>query len=249
MQVKPRQTLTFIPVEWPAPKTIKTLVTTRLGGCSTGSWASFNLATHVNDDPSCVSKNRKLLMQQGRLPAEPKWLNQTHTTKAVDLSQDYDGNADAAFTTQKGRVAVVMTADCLPLLVCNKQGDEIAAIHAGWKGLSEGIVTNTIHSLNSKPADLMVWIGPAISQPYFEVGNDVREAFCSKSNQAQSHFLINPSGKFQADMVGIVKDELAGLGVTVIYGGHLCSYAEEELFFSYRRDGITGRMASLIWIA
>ncbi len=237
----------FIP-EWPAPDNIVALCTNRKQGKSQPPWDSYNLATHVGDDLSKVLGNRTLLKQQAQLPADPEWLNQTHSTDVITLSDTSCRKGDASITQQINQVAVVLTADCLPLLVCNQQGTEVAAIHAGWKGLLDGIVINTIRAMASSPADLLVWLGPAISQKHFEVGSEVKQQFGQAYTQTEQHFNPNNAGKFQADLYGLVTDQLSSLGVKRIYGGDFCSYTQKDLFFSYRRDGVTGRMASLIWL-
>ncbi len=234
---------------WPAPKNIKSLCTTRISGASQSPWESFNLATHVGDNLTHVEKNRQRLINQGGLPSEPQWLNQTHSTIAVQLDNFDNRNADASITQKVNQVAVVLTADCLPLLICNKQGTEIAAIHAGWKGLLDGIVINTITAMQSKPIDLMVWLGPAISQAHFEVGVEVKQQFSESYQHTEQHFKTLSSHKYLADLYGLAKDQLSQLGVTGIYGGGFCSYTEKDKFYSYRRDGVTGRMASLVWIS
>ncbi len=240
--------ISFIEPDWPAPELIKSIVTSRCGGVSSEPWNSLNLATHVNDDAKHVAENRRLLTSRAHLPAEPEWLNQTHSVAVIDLDRSLDRDGDASITMQKNTVAVVLTADCLPLLVCNKQGSEVAAIHAGWKGLLDGIVTKTLQTMQSKPHDLMVWLGPAISQAHFEVGDEVKQQFCAKYNNARRHFKAQANHKWLADLYALAHDQLAELGVSDIYGGDFCSYAEQDKFYSYRRDGETGRMASLIWI-
>lgn len=233
---------------WPAPKAIKSLLTTRKGGVSKPPWNSFNLATHVDDNSEHVQHNRALLLSQSDLPDQPQWLHQTHSTKAVDLSQQHQRHADAAYTHVPNQVAAVLTADCLPILLCNQQATEVAAIHAGWRGLANGIVKNTITAMRSNSNDLMAWVGPAISQPHFEVGKEVQQLFCEKFSFAKRYFQVNKRDRFQADTIGLVIEHLKHLGVKQIYGGNLCSYAQADTFYSYRRDGLTGRMASLIWI-
>lgn len=237
----------FVP-NWPQPQSVKSLCTTRMGGASQSPWGEFNLATHVNDNLVDVKQNRANLLQLGSLPAAPQWLNQTHSTTAVSLDKSANRDADAAITKTANQVAVVLTADCLPLLISNKQGTEVAAIHAGWKGLLDGIVIKTIAAMQSKPIDLMVWLGPAISQAHFEVGSEVKQQFCDAYPQAEQHFKALSAEKYLADLYALVKDQLNHLGVADIYGGDFCSYAEQDKFYSYRRDGVTGRMASLIWL-
>ncbi len=237
----------FIP-NWPVPKNIHSYCTNRKGGVSQPPWNSFNLAIHVNDEQTHVLSNRASLKQQGKLPTEPEWLNQTHSTDVVILSDTKQRDADASITQQINQIAVVLTADCLPLLVCNKQGTEVAAIHAGWKGLLDGIVLKTINAMASKPSDLLVWLGPAISQAHFEVGGEVKQQFCQAYDHTEMHFKKKSSDKYLADLYALARDQLRQLGVKSIYGGDMCSYAQADEFYSYRREGVTGRMASFIWI-
>jgi len=234
--------------DWPLPNNIQSLCTTRDNGVSTSPWDSFNLATHVNDDLIAVKQNRQTLKQDANLPSEPEWLNQTHSIKAVELENTDDRQADASITRKKNVIAVVLTADCLPLLICNKQGTEVAAVHAGWKGLLDGIVIKTIQSMQSNPEDLLIWLGPAISQKNFEIGDEVKQQFCDQYNNAEQYFIAMSDNKYMADLYGLVRQQLNDLNVNSIYGGDFCSYAQHEKFYSYRRDKVTGRMASLIWI-
>lgn len=239
--------------DWPLPENISAAFTTRVGGVSVAPFASFNLATHVGDDVASVSKNRALLKQLACLPDEPQWLEQQHTDIAVNLA-DLSGHetpiADASWTNQAGKVAVVMTADCLPILVAAQDGSLVAAIHAGWKGLADGIVIKTIQQLPTEIEKLTAWIGPAISQDHFEVGEDVYQAFLQQSQDYQGYFKksSNQAGKYYADLPSIAEEQMKQLGVASVYKSGLCSFAMENNFFSYRRDGQTGRMASLIWI-
>ena len=238
----------FIP-NWPAPLHIKSIQTLREGGKSAGKYNSFNLATHVNDDINSVSFNRELLDQF--LPSPPHWLNQAHGNDVVELPSS-TFNADASYTKDKNIVCVVQTADCLPLLVTNKKGTMVAAIHAGWRGLLNGVIENTIHKMNISPNELLVWMGPAISQKYFEVGFNVKHSFCEKDQAAEKAFRSLTDQKWLADIYHLAKMRLNASGVIEIYGGSVtddyCTYANEADYFSYRRNGETGRMASLIWI-
>ncbi|BBP43385.1 peptidoglycan editing factor PgeF [Thiosulfativibrio zosterae] len=248
------QSVKWITPDWPAPLSVKSLVTTRQGGESLALFDGFNLALHVGDNPIHVMKNREQLQAQACLPSTPFWLNQQHTIDSVYISGDVLNKtppiADASWTDLPGLVSVVMTADCLPILVTNHAGSLVCAIHAGWKGLADGIVEKTLKQLPEHPKNLLVWIGPAISQKHFEVGMDVYQAFCDKRQHLEAFFepILTRPGYFLADLVSILKFILHELGVNDIYGGHLCSYADEALFYSYRRDGKTGRMASLIWL-
>ena len=223
--------------------------TLRTGGNSEGKYNSFNLATHVNDDINTVHLNRDLLNQF--LPSSPHWLNQTHSADVIKLPST-GFNADASYTTEKNTVCVVQTADCLPLLVTNIEGTIVASIHAGWRGLLNGVIENTIEKMNVSPNELLVWLGPAISRQHFEVGFDVKNSFCEKYSEAEKAFHLISDQKWLADIYALAKMRLNLCGVSQIYGGIIsdeyCTFANEVDYFSYRRDGITGRMASLIWI-
>ena len=244
----------FISPNWPVPQNIKAFCTTRKGGHSQAPFDFFNLATHVEDDLLTVIKNRDLLTELAHLPSQPVWLNQQHTDKALELTANSQfvtpPIADASWTQEPGLIAAVMTADCLPILVTDKQGKCVAAIHAGWKGLADNIVSKTLKEMPVKPGDFMAWIGPAISKKHFEVGQDVFDAFVVNGQQNAQYFeVINGAqNKYLADLPGLVEAELKALGVHDIYQSGLCSYEDEEHFYSYRRDGTTGRMVSLIWI-
>ena len=238
----------FIP-DWPVPPHIKSMQTLRAGGRSEGAYNSFNLATHVNDEINTVHLNRDLLNQY--LPSAPYWLNQTHSVDVLKLPSPML-NGDASYTIDKNKVCVVQTADCLPLLVTNMDGTIVAAIHAGWRGLLHGVIENTIEKMNMSPNELLVWLGPAISQKHFEVGFDVKNSFCEKHIEAENAFHLFSDQKWLADIYALAKIRLNLCGIKQIYGGSVsdnyCTFANEADYFSYRRDGMTGRMASLIWI-
>jgi YfiH family protein len=237
--------------EWSIPATVKALYTTRSGGASQAPFDSFNLAEHVGDDFDQVLRNREILLSQS-LPSVPCWLQQTHSTKVVTLESESNRSADGAITRQVDKVAVIMTADCLPILLCNRSGTEVAAVHAGWRGLLDGIVQTTIATMQSPANELFAWIGPAISQLKFEVGDEVRQAFIDKYVEKQDaihrRFIINRPGHWLCDLPGLAGDSLKHLGVATVTQSNLCSYSNEADFFSYRRQAVTGRMASLIWI-
>ena len=238
----------FIP-NWPVPSHIKSIQTLRVGGKSEGKYKSLNLATHVNDDTNSINSNRELLDQY--LPSSPHWLNQTHSVDVIELPS-LKFNADASYTIEKNIVCAVQTADCLPLLVTNKKGTIVAAIHAGWRGLLNGVIENTIHKMNMSPHELLIWLGPAISQKHFEVGADVKNSFCENDQHAEKAFRAISDQKWLANIYHLAKIRLKASGVTEIYGGSVtddyCTFVNEADYFSYRRDGETGRMASLIWI-
>lgn len=236
--------------EWPAPARVKSLMSTRPGGVSQTPWTSLNLGDHVGDDPLHVAANRAHLRQ--RLPAEPGWLKQVHSTRVVELGGEPNPEADAAFTCHAGQVCAVLTADCLPVLLCDRAGSVVAAAHAGWRGLAGGVLEATVAAMQVPPEEILVWMGAAIGPQAFEVGDEVREAFVAQHPQAAAAFLPHPAsipGKWLADIYRLARVRLNDVGVQGIYGGGRCTYQETDLFYSYRRDGVTGRMASLIWLA
>ncbi len=238
----------LIEPEWSAPAPVRAVTTTRTGGFSLAPFDSLNLALHVGDSPDHVAQNRALLQQALHLPAEPCWINQTHGIEVVTLEQDSSRDADAAITRLPGTVAVVMTADCLPILVCNRDGTEVAAIHAGWRGLQAGVIQATLASMVSANERLMAWVGPGISQGNFEVGEEVRTAFVDSIPRAESFFRANRAGHWLCDLAGLAESVLLGQGVGEVcrYAG--CTHGDADRFFSYRRNATTGRFASLIWI-
>lgn len=233
--------------DWPAPANVKTLQTTRLGGGSAAPYDSFNLGDHVGDAPMTVARNRMLL--NTLLPSEPVWLQQVHGT--VVANADFASclpQADACIARHRDAVCVVMTADCLPVLLCDKQGSVVGAAHAGWKGLAVGVIEATVQAMDVAPQNMMAWLGPAISQQAFEVGDEVRALFVDADPQAAAAFTPGQSGKWLADIYALARLRLNALGITQIYGGDYCTYRERERFFSYRRDGLTGRMGTFIWL-
>ena len=240
----------WVPADWPAPASIRAGTTGRSGGLSQKGWSSLNLATHVGDDSQAVAGNRRLLREALALPAEPCWLEQVHGTTVLDLDADmpeFPVEADAAFTRQSGVVCAVLTADCLPLLMTDAGGTTVAAVHAGWRGLQAGIVQRAVSEMRVPSRDLLVWLGPAIGQQAFEVGEEVRETFVQSDPECESAFLQQDQGKWLADLYALARILLRGMGVQQIYGGDHCSYAEPQRFYSYRRERQCGRMASLIW--
>ena len=239
--------------DWPAPKNVKALQTTRNGGVSTAPYASLNLGDHVGDNPLAVSRNRMLLSTL--LPSEPVWLKQVHGTAVVDAAQATCWpEADACVSSRIGAVCVVMTADCVPVLLCDEQGSVAGAAHAGWRGLCDGVIEQTVRAMNVPPQTLMAWLGPAIGPQAFEVGEEVRAAFIAKQREASAAFVprtadvANTSGKWHADIYQLARLRLNALGVTRIYGGGLCTHTDSARFFSYRRDGATGRVGTFIWL-
>ncbi len=240
--------LDLIQPDWPAPQSIVACSTTRSGGVSGAGFKSLNLATHVNDNAQQVAINRQRLVDYLKLPSEPQWLQQTHSIKVVDLDTESLRDGDAALTSIAGKVAVVLTADCLPVLFCNRQGSEVAAAHAGWKGLLNGVLEQTVIKMNSPAEHIMAWMGPAIGATQFEVGSEVRDAFIQHEEEVESCFKESRQGHYLADLYAIAKLRLKKQGITSIYGGEFCTFTEKQRFFSYRREKITGRQASLIYI-
>lgn len=237
----------FIYPDWPAPANIRALVTTRAGGVSQPPYDSFNLGGHVGDDPAAVAANRALLREH--CPSEPKWLNQVHgvvVASAGNLSGPVDADASVAF--KPGTVCAVLTADCLPVLFCNRAGTAVAAAHAGWRGLASGVLEATVRAMKADPSEILAWMGPAIGPQAFEVGNEVREVFVGDLPDAQAAFKSGAPGKWLADIYTLARLRLARAGVTAVYGGGLCTLTDAGRFYSFRRDKITGRMASLIWM-
>ncbi len=242
-------TVNWLQADWPAPDFIKAGTTLRQGGVSRGAYESFNLATHVGDELALVNQNRAILTRSLNLPNAPQWLEQIHSIKAALLpNEESIPKADAAYTVEKNIVCAVMTADCLPLLITNKQGSFVVAIHAGWRGLCDGIIEMTIKKLAVEPESLLVWLGPAISADVYEVGEEVYDAFTKAEVEAKQAFTSVSEGHWLFDIYQLAKLRLNKMGVKQIYGGDRCTLSEEEQFFSYRRDDVTGRMASMIWI-
>lgn len=229
--------------DWPAPANVKSLQTTRHGGVSTAPYASFNLGDHVGDAIESVTANRQ------QLPSPAAWLKQTHSTIVVDAAGvSAPIEADASVSRSVGVVSVVMTADCLPVLFCDQQGTVVAAAHAGWRGLCDGVLENTVTAMGVQADSIMAWLGPAIGPSAFEVGDDVRDEFIRHDPTAVAAFALQSNGQWLADLYQLARQRLNRLGVSQIYGGTDCTFNDSERYFSYRRDGVTGRMASLIWL-
>jgi YfiH family protein len=239
--------VSLIVPDWPAPVRVRSLMTTRSGGVSQAPWASLNLGDHVGDDPVHVAANRARLHPQ--LPAEPGWLRQVHSTRVVKLGQEPNPEADAAFTRDPGRVCAVLTADCLPVLFCDRAGSVVAAVHAGWRGLAGGVLEATVIAMQVAPGEILAWLGAAIGPHAFEVGDDVREAFVALHPETAAAFAPHAPGKWLADIYELARIRLGHVGVQAVYGGGYCTFNEADRFYSYRRDGMTGRMAALIWLA
>ena len=239
--------MNWIKPDWPLPDHVHAVMTLRSGGVSTGGYASLNPASHVNDEPDHVQANRNIIKQMLQLPTEPVWLQQVHGVQVVKADEVQSvPEADASFSNQSGTVCAVLTADCLPVLFCGDDGAVIAAAHAGWRGLQAGVIEQTLLAMHCR--DVSIWLGPAIGPDNFEVGDDVRDAFVANNSKAAEAFKVKGPGKWLADIYHLAKLQLHALGITQIYGGGYCTVADEQRFYSYRRDGAaTGRMASLIW--
>jgi purine-nucleoside/S-methyl-5'-thioadenosine phosphorylase / adenosine deaminase len=234
---------------WPAPPNVRAATTLRTGGVSVGSFASLNLGAHVGDDPQAVAENRRRVREALELPAEPVWLNQVHGTTVIGaVSLPAPPTADASISDVPGQVCAVLTADCLPVLICDQAGTRVAAVHAGWRGLSAGVLRATVEALSVPSSRLLAWLGPAIEQDAFEVGPEVRERFLDLDPEHDRSFVPNERGRWQADLYALARRELGRLGITDVFGGGYRCYSDAERFFSYRRDSQTGRMASLIWL-
>ncbi|WP_199435945.1 peptidoglycan editing factor PgeF [Vibrio owensii] len=238
---------TILP-NWPAPKNVKAFASTRVGGFSSAPYQGLNLGAHVGDDPSIVEKNRAWLAQQANMPSAPIWLNQTHSTVVAQVSAPTTQvlDADGVFTSASNVVCSAMTADCLPVLLTNTQGTQVAAVHAGWRGLANGIVENALELFSG---EVMAWLGPAIGPQAFEVDEDVLQAFVDFDLQAHQAFTPRDiEGKWLADMSKLATQRLNKLGVTQVFDSGLCTFQDKNDFYSYRRDGVTGRQATFIWI-
>ena len=239
----------YIIPDWPVAAHVKSVITTRYGGASRGCYAGFNVADHVGDDADTVAANRKQLAQDLELPGEPLWLEQVHGTRVVDAGGAQPGEqADGSFTHTRNRVCAVMTADCLPLLLCDKSGSRVAALHAGWRGLAAGIIERGMEQLAVPGEELIVYLGPAIGPSVFEVGDEVREQFCRQDDVAAEAFRKAGPNKWLADIYLLARQRLHQRHVSQIYGGGRCTYTEAAEFFSYRRDGQCGRMVSMVWM-
>ena len=216
---------------------------------SQASWASLNVGAHVGDDPAAVAANRQRLVEMAQLPAMPHWLEQVHGVDVARLSASQHASlrADSAITSERGVVCAVMTADCLPVLFCSADGTEVAAAHAGWRGLCAGVLEQTIAQFHCPPADIYAWLGPAIGPDAFEVGAEVRDAFLARDPRAAQAFRA-AGKKYYADIWQLARQRLQATGLHSISVAPRCTYTESDDFFSFRRDGTTGRIVSLIWL-
>jgi len=234
---------------WPAPRNVRAVTTFRTGGVSVAPYDSFNLAVHVGDEAEHVHANRKRLQQILPLPEAPRWLTQIHGTNVVDAATITAAcEADGSYTKQPGVVCAVLTADCLPVFLCDRDGRRVAVLHAGWRGLVAGVIEAGLEAMATDPATLIACLGPAISAQAYEVGDEVRNSFVQQRAEAAEAFHANGPGKWRADMVLLARQRLAAAGVDAVYGEGDCTFRDAARFYSYRRDGRCGRMASLIWI-
>jgi YfiH family protein len=239
----------WIVPSWQAPAQVRAFVTTREGGVSEGEHGSLNLGFYSGDDPGRVAANRRAV--RAHLPSDPRWLVQVHGTAVADLDRAGQAErpvADAAVTSAAGCVAVVLTADCLPVFLSRRDGGRVAVAHAGWRGLAAGVLECAAAALDCPGDDAVAWLGPAIGPAAFEVGAEVRGAFLSADSAAAAAFVPRGEGKFLADLYALARQRLARAGVTRVRGGGFCTFGEPERFFSYRREKASGRMGAFIWI-
>jgi YfiH family protein len=237
----------WIVPDWPAAARVRSLITTRNGGISTGAHATLNLGLRAGDDPAAVAANRATL--RAWLPREPAWLKQVHGNRVVRADEVTGGvEADGSCTQVAGTVCAVMVADCLPVLLCEESGTVVGVAHAGWRGLGAGVIEKTLSAMRVEASRALAFLGPAIGPAAFEVGADVRDVFVSADAAAKAAFMPYREGKWLADLFLLARQRLAACGVNRIYGGGLCTFADPARFYSYRRDKTTGRMAALIWL-
>ncbi len=233
--------------DWPVPQHVRAFTTTRAGGVSDGPWAGLNLGLRSGDDVGRVNCNRAWL--RTHLPDMPGWVQQVHGVQVAHLPLQAGSEADAVWTAQSDVVCAVLTADCLPVLLADHAGTRVAAAHAGWRGLVDGVLEQTVQAIGLSPASLLAWLGPAIGPAAFEVGPEVRARFLARDPSAALAFQPGQGDRWMADLYLLARQRLAAVGVTAVYGGGLCTYSDAARFYSYRRDRTTGRMASLIWLA
>jgi len=240
----------YIIPEWPAPPHVKAAATTRYGGVSEGDQHGLNLADYVGDDPQAVAANRDRLMGALKLPEPPRWLTQVHGPVSMCADQIAGRvEADASWTASAGVVCAVLTADCLPILLCDRDGRQVAAVHAGWRGLCSGVIelaVDRFFAADIPAANVMAWLGPAIGPASYEVDSIVRNAFIGRTPDCASSFIESRPGHWHFDLYAAAREVLAAIGVTAISGGDFCTYSEKR-FYSYRRSSSCGRQASLIW--
>jgi polyphenol oxidase len=242
----------YLTPAWPVPARVRAAFSLRAGGCSAAPFDTLNLGAEVGDAPASVRENRERLRAVLGLPAEPLWLQQVHGTEVLEPGVQRGSvaaRADAVILRAAGQVAAIQVADCLPVLFAARDGSSVAAAHAGWRGLAAGVLEATVAKLSADPTALIAWLGPAIGPRHFEVGDEVRAALVLGQSAAASAFTRNPRGRWQCDLAALARQRLAALGVGEVFGAPLCTYADPQRFFSYRRDGRCGRMAALIWLS
>lgn len=233
--------------DWPVASNVRALCTTRTGGASGGAFAGMNLSTRVGDDPRAVEMNRIALREH--VPADPIWLDQVHGANVVEAEHTaLAAPADGAVARNRGRVCAILTADCLPILLAARAGGVVAVAHAGWRGLAHGIIEATLAQMNVAGEDVIAWLGPGISQAAYEVGTDVHDSFVGPDPGARAAFRPGAPGKYHADLYALARRRLRAAGVVAVHGGGFCTFGESDRFYSYRRDGTTGRMATLVWM-
>ncbi|CEK10937.1 peptidoglycan editing factor PgeF [Legionella hackeliae] len=238
--------MTRLYANWPAPTNITAFTTLRGQGFSKPPYDQNNLALHVGDNSDDVILNRQQLRDSAQPINEPAWLEQIHSTLCVTVEEETNRKADAATTRLPLQPLAILTADCLPILLCNMEGNEVAAVHAGWRGLVSGIVENTIRKMHSPASQLMAWIGPAICQSCFEVGNDVFQAYQENYPFSSQNFL-RKGDKWHANLAKLAEQILNNSGVLAVYQSNVCTFEQKNDLYSYRREPQTGRMATLIW--
>ena len=239
----------WVSPDWPVPAHVRALSSLRSGGVSLGAYASLNLGDHVGDAPQAVAENRRRLVAAARVPAQPQWLRQVHRAQVADLDQDAPPlEADAAITRRTGVVCAILTADCLAVLLADERGEAVGAAHAGWRGLAAGVLESTVRALALPPATLIAWIGPGIGPRHYEVGPEVRAALVADDACAQAAFRASANGRYHADLPLLANSRLERLGIGRIFRSADCTYADENRYFSHRRDGQCGRQATLIWL-
>lgn len=245
----PRHDMQLVLPEWPAPSNVRAVATTRAGGVSTGPFASLNLGHMTEDAPEAVTANRRLLSGRLGLSREPAWLQQVHGNVVVraDVVREPPA-ADASWTDQPDVHCVVLVADCLPVLFCDRAGTRVAAAHGGWRGLAGGILDATVEALGVEPGELLAWLGPAIGPDAFEVGPEVHDAFVTRWPETATAFRAGRGDRFMCNIARIARIRLDALGVREVSGGGFCTMNDSDRFYSFRRDGVTGRMAALIWL-
>ena len=241
---------------WTPPRGVRAAFTTRAGGVSAAPYATLNVGAHVGDLPAAVAENRRRVCAALQLPSEPLWLEQVHGIDVVEVAdasaaaalRGTPPRADGVVVRAPGVVAAIQVADCLPVLLATADGRAVAAAHAGWRGLAAGVIERTVAALGGPPAALSAWLGPAIGPAHFEVGAEVRAAFCEADPDAGRHLAPNGRGRWQCDLAGLARRRLERLGVPAPSGGRWCTYADAARFFSHRRAAPTGRMVALLWV-